>query len=186
MKVSQQEIVASARELFRTQGYAGTSMQDLADRVGLKKASLYSRFPDKEALVSAVLQLTLDEIFGRVDSFDEWRPAYEAALRSISEALMDRGRCVAFHLAYGVSADTPRAMDAVRGYFTACRRHLAAMLSAVATPGEADRIAADALSGIEGATLWLALDDDRTAMERTLDRLLAEADRLQPGTTATR
>ena len=179
MKVSQQEIVEAARELFRAQGYAGASMQDLADRVGLKKASLYSRFPDKETLVGEVLRLTLDETFAAVDDAGGWRAAYEASLRSMSEALMDRGRCVAFHLAYGASADTPRALEAVRAFFTTCRQRLAGTLSAVVEPAEADRIAADALSGIEGATLWLAINGDRTAMQRTLDRLLAEADRLQ-------
>ncbi len=179
MKVSQQEIVAAARELFRTQGYAGASMQDLAGRVGLKKASLYSRFPDKEALVGEVLQLTLDETFAAVDDAHGWRVAYEAILRSMSEALMDHGRCVALHLAYGASTDTPRALEAVRGFFTACRCRLAETLSMVVEPGEADRIAVDSLSRIEGATLWLAIDGDRTAMQRTLDRLLAEADCLQ-------
>jgi len=179
VKVSQQEIVAAARELFRTQGYAGASMQDLAERVGLKKASLYSRFPDKEALVGEVLQLTLDETFAAVDDAGGWRAAYEAILQSMSEALMDRGRCVALHLAYGASTDTLRALEAVRGFFTACRRRLAETLSTVVEPGEADRIAADALSAIEGATLWLAIDGDKSAMQRTLDRLLAEADCLQ-------
>ena len=179
MKVSQQEIVAAAREVFRTQGYAGASMQDVADRVGLKKASLYSRFPDKETLVGEVLQLTLDETFAAAGDTGDWRASYEAALRSMSEALMDRGRCVGFHLASGLSADTPRALGAVRGFFDTCRRRLAEMLAAVADPGEADRIAVDALSQIEGATLWLAVDGNRTAMQRTLDRLLAEADGLQ-------
>lgn len=179
MKVSHQDIVAAARELFRTQGYAGASMQDLADRAGLKKASLYSRFPDKETLVGEVLQLTFDETFADVDDAGGWRTAYEAALRSMGEALMDRGRCVAFHLAYGASAEAPRALDAVRAFFTACRQRLTATLSAAADPAEADRIAADALSQIEGATLWLAVDGDRTPMERALTRLLAEADRLQ-------
>ena len=179
MKVSQQEIVVAARELFRAQGYAGASMQDLADRVGLKKASLYSRFPDKEALVRKVLQLTLDETLAAAGNDEDWRAAYEAALRSMSEGLMDRGRCVGFHLAYGASADTPQALEAMHGFFDICRRRLAGMLAAVADPGEADRIAVDALSQIEGATLWLALDGDRAAMQRVLDRLLAEADGLQ-------
>ncbi len=179
VKVSQQEIVTAARELFRTQGYAGTSMQHLADRVGLKKASLYSRFPDKEALVGEVLRLTLKQTFAAVDDAGGWRAAYEAILRSMSEALVDRGRCVAFHLAYGASPDMPQALDAVRNFFNACRRRLAETLSSVVDPVEADRIAADALSAIEGATLWLAVDGDGTSMERTLKRLLAEADCLQ-------
>ena len=141
MKVSQQEIVVAARELFRTQGYAGASMPDLADRVGLKKASLYSRFPDKETLVGAVLQLTLDETFAGVDNADNWLSAYEKALGSMADTLMDKGRCVAFHLAYGASAGTPKALEAVRGFFTACRHRFAEILSAATDPEDADRIA---------------------------------------------
>ncbi len=179
MKVSQRDIVIAARELFRTKGYAGASMQVLADRVGLRKASLYSRFPDKETLVGEVLQLTLEETLAGADVTGDWRAAYETILRSMADTLMDGGRCVAFHLAYGASAGTPRALEAVRGFFTACRRRLAGTLSAVADPETADRIAVDALSSIEGATLWLAIDGDRAPMQRTLDRLLAEAQGLQ-------
>ena len=56
-----ENIVDEARELFRNRGYAGMSMQDLAERVGLKKPSLYTRFASKESLVPEVLALTLAE-----------------------------------------------------------------------------------------------------------------------------
>jgi AcrR family transcriptional regulator len=49
-------------QCFR-EGPYGASMQDLAERVGLKKSSLYMRFPNKEALVPAVVDLTLHETF---------------------------------------------------------------------------------------------------------------------------
>ena len=55
-KVSRDKIIHAARELFREKGYAGASMQDLADEVGLRKASLYMRFPNKESLVPEVLK----------------------------------------------------------------------------------------------------------------------------------
>lgn len=48
MKVARTEIVKAAQELFRQCGYAGASMQALATRVGLQKASLYMRFENKE------------------------------------------------------------------------------------------------------------------------------------------
>ena len=147
--------------------------------MGLRKASLYSRFPDKEALAAAVLRMTLKETLAGADGVQGWRAAYEATLRAMAGALTDRGRCVALHLAYGASADTPRTLEAAREFFTGCRRGLAAILTAATTPREADRIAADALSVIEGATLWLAIDADPAPMRRALGRLLAEADRLE-------
>lgn len=51
MKASYDDIVIAARELFRERGYTGASMNDLAERVGLKKSSLYNRLPSKESLV---------------------------------------------------------------------------------------------------------------------------------------
>lgn len=50
------QIVDIARELIQTRSYLGFSFQDVADRVGLRKASLYHHFPSKESLGVAVLQ----------------------------------------------------------------------------------------------------------------------------------
>ena len=47
------EIIAKATDAFVAQGYAGTSMSDLARAVGIRKASLYHHFPSKEALFVA-------------------------------------------------------------------------------------------------------------------------------------
>ncbi len=47
----EQEIMASAVRLFREKGYHGTSMQDIADAVGLQKGSLYYYIGSKEELL---------------------------------------------------------------------------------------------------------------------------------------
>lgn len=44
-KVNDAELAERALELFRQQGYEGTSLNDLAAASGLEKASLYYRFP---------------------------------------------------------------------------------------------------------------------------------------------
>jgi AcrR family transcriptional regulator len=48
-------ILDSAAALFARRGFAKTSVQDLADAVGLSKAGLLHHFPSKEALHQAVL-----------------------------------------------------------------------------------------------------------------------------------
>jgi AcrR family transcriptional regulator len=48
-----QDILDHAVDLFVLQGYAGTSMADLANATGMQKASLYHHFPSKEALFVA-------------------------------------------------------------------------------------------------------------------------------------
>lgn len=48
------QIVLAAAELFIRRGYAGTSMRDIADAVGLLPGSVYHYFPAKEDLFVAV------------------------------------------------------------------------------------------------------------------------------------
>jgi AcrR family transcriptional regulator len=51
-----EEILDEATQLFAERGYEGTSMADLAEKVGLRKASLFHHFASKEVLYAAVLE----------------------------------------------------------------------------------------------------------------------------------
>lgn len=174
MKATLKDIVVEARELFRRHGYDGASMGDLAERVGLKKASLYTRFPNKEALAPEVLNLTLAESQAGLPAHgDDWRAQYEAVLTRFAETLLEGRRCVGLHLAYGVSDDTPVAQAAVRDFFVGQRAAIAAILGRGMSAEEADATAADAMARLEGATLWLATVDDEGPMRRALAELVA-------------
>jgi len=59
-------ILRIARELIQTRSYQGLSFQELADRVGIRKASLYHHFESKEALGVAVMARSLE-------LFERWR-----------------------------------------------------------------------------------------------------------------
>lgn len=48
-------------ELFSTKGYNGTSMGDIAEAVGIRKASLYSHFDGKESIFAAIFDDILAE-----------------------------------------------------------------------------------------------------------------------------
>ncbi len=48
-------ILDAAEALFAARGFAGTSVRDIANAVGLNPASLYNHFANKEALYEAVL-----------------------------------------------------------------------------------------------------------------------------------
>ncbi len=52
----QAEIFATALRIFRQKGYHAASMQDLADAVGLQKASLYHYISSKEDLMLAIYE----------------------------------------------------------------------------------------------------------------------------------
>ena len=54
-KKREREILDAAAEIFRRQGYADTSVQDVADAVGILKGSLYYYIDSKEDLLFRVL-----------------------------------------------------------------------------------------------------------------------------------
>src|SRR5438309_1229026 len=56
------EIVDAAAEVFYEKGYAATSMQDIADRAGILKGSLYHYIRAKEDLLLAVLTTVYEDI----------------------------------------------------------------------------------------------------------------------------
>ncbi len=60
-------IVAAATELFAARGVTSTSIDDIADRAGIAKGSVYYNFGSKAGLVEAVLNehsRILDELLG--------------------------------------------------------------------------------------------------------------------------
>jgi AcrR family transcriptional regulator len=58
---TKQRILDVARELFATQGVQRTSLQDIADRLGITKPALYYHFPSREELVRSIIQPLLDD-----------------------------------------------------------------------------------------------------------------------------
>ena len=58
---TKQEILDAALELFSVQGYEATSISQLAEAVGIRKASLYSHFENKQAILDALIQTTIGE-----------------------------------------------------------------------------------------------------------------------------
>jgi TetR/AcrR family transcriptional regulator, cholesterol catabolism regulator len=50
------KILQTAHRLFIQQGYTATSMRQVAADTGIGKATIYHHFPDKQALVMALLQ----------------------------------------------------------------------------------------------------------------------------------
>jgi AcrR family transcriptional regulator len=60
-------VLSQARILFVERGYADTSMQQIAEAAGLRKATLYHHFKDKEELFTQVLLVELQELSRELD-----------------------------------------------------------------------------------------------------------------------
>lgn len=51
------EVLGVAATAFAEKGYLGASIKDIADRLGVRQASLYYYFPSKEAALAAICEL---------------------------------------------------------------------------------------------------------------------------------
>jgi AcrR family transcriptional regulator len=86
-QTTQARIFAAARALFDQDGEDGVSMRRIADRVGITPMAIYKHYPDKDALLNALM----------LDGFVAWEARVEKIrepepldwLRKMGEAFLD-------------------------------------------------------------------------------------------------
>src|SRR5574341_1603893 len=61
-KVSRDEIIVAAIQLFNHNGYHATTMRDIARAVSIQKPSLYHHFDSKEAILQCILETGMDRL----------------------------------------------------------------------------------------------------------------------------
>jgi AcrR family transcriptional regulator len=84
---TRREILDAAAELFRAQGYADTSLGDVAAYIGVGRTTLYEYFTDKEDLLASLVE---DRIPPVMDGLVDGLPT-EATVRQQLAELMIRG-----------------------------------------------------------------------------------------------
>lgn len=65
---AQTRILVAALELFADHGVSGTSLQMIADAVGVTKAAVYHKFKTKEEIVTAVAEMEMAALEGALDA----------------------------------------------------------------------------------------------------------------------
>ena len=69
---TKQEILEASLDLFSVQGFEATSISQIANAVGIRKASLYSHFENNQAILDAIVKDVLEQyaehsIFAKAD-----------------------------------------------------------------------------------------------------------------------
>ncbi|WP_162933327.1 TetR/AcrR family transcriptional regulator [Sulfitobacter mediterraneus] len=85
-------IVALAQQAFVQSGFRAASMEGLAQAVGVSKATLYSYFPDKDAVFAAVADHVAARLIGAVEA--ALAEGIGTARQRVTAALTDKHRIV--------------------------------------------------------------------------------------------
>src|SRR6266498_2998339 len=62
------EVLNTAASVFAEKGYAGASTRDIAERLGVRQASLYYYFPSKEAALGAICELGVKDFISNLQA----------------------------------------------------------------------------------------------------------------------
>ncbi len=84
--VSSQQIIDAAIRVLARQGYANTSLLEIAREAGMSKGALHYHYPTKEALIHAVLETACNAVQAR--TLRAWSPSddpFEALRKSLEE-----------------------------------------------------------------------------------------------------
>jgi TetR/AcrR family transcriptional repressor of nem operon len=173
-------ILKEAQDLIQRHGFFGLSLQDLADRIRIRKPSLYAHYDSKEALTVALLT-DYREGFLKWTSEIEGGNA-ETRIKSFfgiyDEYLVDGKVCP--HAA--LALDGPHLPASILGAFRELRKVQVAWLSGVLSDGVAEgtmRAFADReveaekiLQRLVGAELGVRVTGDRARFEETKEEIL--------------
>jgi AcrR family transcriptional regulator len=85
---AQARIVAAASELFTEHGVGGTSLQMIADAVGVTKAAVYHQFPTKDEIVVAAAEAELANLEAALEAADA-EPTPAAARDVLIDRIVD-------------------------------------------------------------------------------------------------
>lgn len=143
-----------AVELFGIHGYELTSLREIADRVGITKASLYYHYPSKQALLLSIVEPLLTDYRAMVASVERL-PHTPTNVRMVLERFLDmtlRHRPVCALLVRGdtlaVIADLAPIFKDVMGHHTRLHTWLAGP-----DPSAGDRLRAMAAVEVLGVAL---------------------------------
>nr|WP_299386552.1 TetR/AcrR family transcriptional regulator [Allomuricauda sp.] len=84
-----EHIITTAGNLFYVNGYNSTGINEIVEKCGIAKATLYSHFKSKEDICIAYLQQRHDQMLGSLKSFISKRKSGKNQLLAIFDFLRD-------------------------------------------------------------------------------------------------
>lgn len=152
------EIHQAAVQLFSTQGYEKTSLREIAEQVGITKASLYYHYSSKQELLRAIVGTFLDDLSRVLGLVEEvpWSPESERELLGAYVDIVVAHRSTGPTLLRDIAAVLAAFGDDLDKLIAQSRRFQLWLAGPDPTP--ADRLRAAAAVETVGAAMSVELD----------------------------
>jgi AcrR family transcriptional regulator len=155
-----QQILDGAAEVFRTKGYAESTLRDVAEAVGIDRASLYYYVSGKEELLVELVRGPLTDIENRVNAIAASSAPAEEKLRDAIVSQLEsyeQGWPKSFVF---LAQDLDRLGDPADDFVQLARRHHASLLRIIGEGQEAGIFRSDidarlVMYGIIGMCNWV-------------------------------
>ena len=176
-------LLAAARAEFVERGYAAAATESVVRRAGVTRGALYHHFPDKAALLEAVVEAVAAEIRDAVLAAADRSPTPRDALVDGTRAYLDaclRVDARSIYLVDGPAVLGWRRWREIDGAYSArlLREGVEEALAGDLARDSAGRDAAALTTLLSGAfneaALWLADAPDDAARRSTLDATMAD------------
>lgn len=182
MKTSRTALLEIGAEIVRRQGFGGLSFGAIADRAGIRKASVHHHFPAKADFAQALVAYRAEALTAELaETEGDTRRGYMALRAFLRERRDQTGDGAALDILTALAADANLLDAPTRAALAAARelvvRRIAAILQAgrrdrtIAVAGDIEEEARAALAQIEGAELAARVAGNAAPFDRALATL---------------
>ncbi|WP_043545549.1 TetR/AcrR family transcriptional regulator [Pseudomonas aeruginosa] len=177
-KISRDELMIRCSKVFRRYGYHGTTMDTLASACELTKATFYHHYPNKESLMSDVLQWTHNRINEAVFSiaYDQSQTRlnrFQSMANKAKRLFKEDGiGCLMGVIAVDATYALPDLMPQIRGFLDSWAEALSHLfLEGGMGKAEAISYAQQSVADYEGAILISRIYGDFNCFDRVTHRV---------------
>ena len=184
-KIERKTLIQNSLSVFKTRGYNGTTMNDLAKANGLLKGSMYHYIESKESLMLEVLTSLKEHYLNKVFSkgYEEDLTPYDRlrflAKRSEEIFVFEEGGDFLVNIGLETKNSIPAFGAVIKEFFEGWIRTLKHLYSFVLDDDGAQTKAEVVVAEIEGSVLMMKLLDDVNYLHRSNERLLKEYKELE-------
>lgn len=157
------EILEAAKRLYAEGGHDFVTTRRIAERVGVSQTALYTHFPDKDAILTAVCDRAFHDLEARLLAAEAAAPSRSQAFEALLRAYLDFAFSVPVEYAItfmaprpaGDAAAPPRPAIGLHA-FTRFRGQVAALMTeGRLRPGDPDTVAQAAWAALHGLAALL-------------------------------